>query len=80
MYCVEAFSLAQREVRLAHGSDSKSLFFKAGYDLTDVVVFDGVGLDDRKGALHGVLLWVELARGLTRLSQLRHSNPQASPA
>jgi hypothetical protein len=46
MHGVKAFSFALREMHFAHGSNAKALFFKTGNNLANVVVFDGVGLDD----------------------------------
>ena len=52
---VEALSLALGEMHLPHRGDAEAFFLEAGNNLANEVLLDGVGLDDRKGALHGVL-------------------------
>src|SRR5688500_144976 len=53
MHGVEALGLLAREMGHARRNHAQSRAFEPRDDLTDDVFLDGVGLDDREGALNG---------------------------
>jgi hypothetical protein len=55
---VETFGFLLRQLRHLRGDDLQAVLFEAGIDFADDVLGDGIGLDDRKGALqrHGETL------------------------
>ena len=51
MHCVETFGLRARQLLHLGRNDFQTRFFETGIDLADDVLRDGIGFDDRKGAL-----------------------------
>jgi hypothetical protein len=50
---VEGLGLATRQVTHLSGNDLQAGFFEAGIDLSNNVLGNGIGFDDRQGAFYG---------------------------